>query len=205
MITQLCTLSLQGVVIWILRAFVNCLFFFFLSRRKSRRVETCFAPYPFTWNRWRFSALSFLLFYVPLPPLIVRPIEFSPFFAGLALVAVKAGQSRRSYFSWFFSSLLPRAEICIRVTLFASRIWSHRVFFCVTYCISFSIQFSVAFATELQRKSCVKVFSATSQNLISVHFLCRGSILGQNRPPQQLNPWLLSNHLVKMKMNEINH
>ncbi len=43
--------------------------FFLLSRRKSRRVETCFAPYPFTWYRWRFSARPFLLFfYVPLPP-----------------------------------------------------------------------------------------------------------------------------------------
>jgi len=45
-------------------------------------------------------------------PLIVKPMEFGLVFASLALVALEAGQSRRSYFLWFFSSLLPRAEFC---------------------------------------------------------------------------------------------
>jgi hypothetical protein len=104
------------------------LFLFFLSRRKSRRVETCFAPYPFTWHRWRFSARPFLLCFMYPYPLIVRPIEFLPFLASLALVALEAGQSRRSCFSWFFFFVAASCRIFVLcVILFASRIWSHRL------------------------------------------------------------------------------
>ena len=57
-------------------------------------------------------------------------MEFRLVFASLALVAFEAGQSRRSCFCLNSSvSLLPRAEFCIRVILFASRIWSHRLYF----------------------------------------------------------------------------
>jgi hypothetical protein len=48
---------------------------------------------------WRFSARPFLLFFMSPYPLIVRPMEFRLVFASLALVALEAGQSRRSSFS----------------------------------------------------------------------------------------------------------
>ena len=106
-------LSVHDVVVISNFARVCHLFLFlFLSRRKWRQVETCFAPYPFTWHRWSFSARPFLLFFMYPYPLIVRPREFGLVFASLALVALEAGQSRRSYFLWFFSWLLPRAEFC---------------------------------------------------------------------------------------------
>jgi hypothetical protein len=77
----------------------HLLIFPFLSRWKSRQVETCFAPYPFTCHRLRFSERRFLLFLISPYPLIVRPMEFRLVFASLALVALEAGHSRRSYFS----------------------------------------------------------------------------------------------------------
>ena len=42
--------------------------FLFLTRRKSRQVENCFDPYPFTCHRWHFSARPCLSFLCPLPP-----------------------------------------------------------------------------------------------------------------------------------------
>jgi hypothetical protein len=90
------------------------------SRDKSRLV---LPPTPLHDISGAFPRALYYCFYVPLPPLIVRPIEFRLVFASLALVALEAGQSCRSYFCLNSStSLLPRAEFCIRGILFASRI-----------------------------------------------------------------------------------
>jgi hypothetical protein len=77
-IAALCILFLSWF--WILRAFVTCFFSFFLSRRKSRQVETCFAPYPFTWHSWHFSARPFLLFLCPPTPSNYEAYRISPRF-----------------------------------------------------------------------------------------------------------------------------
>jgi hypothetical protein len=111
-----------------------------------------------------FRAPFYIVFMSPYP-LIVRPMEFRLVFGSLA--------SHVSLWSWSFSSLvffvnsftslLTRAEFCIRVFFIASPIWSHRVYFCVNHCILFSIQFTVAFATELQRKSCESFLGNTGE------------------------------------------
>ena len=58
-------------------------------------------------------------------------------------------------FSALLSGLsLPTLSDFSLLCTFASRIWSHRLYFCVNYCILFLIQLSVAFAPELSKKSC---------------------------------------------------
>ena len=79
-------------------------------------------------------------------PLIVRPMEFRLVFASLALVALEAGQSRRSCFSWFLFLVAASCRIFVLcVILFASRIWSHRLYFLcdLFYFIFNTIQYGI--------------------------------------------------------------
>ncbi len=102
--------------------------FLFLSRRKSRQVETFSAPCPFTWHRWRFSAHPFLLFLCLPTPSNCEAYRISPRFR-------QSGPS--SPWSWsvssfvFFVILFLVAASCrifvLCVIFIASRIWSHRV------------------------------------------------------------------------------
>ena len=136
--------------------------FLFLSRRKSRQVETCFAPYPFTWHRWRFSARPFLLCFMYPYPLIVRPMEFRLVFASLALVALEAGQSRRSYFSWFFRLVAASCRILYSCDPVC---FSNLKLSCVIFVwlILFYFQYnSVWRLPQRCKETCVKVFSVTA-------------------------------------------
>ncbi len=121
--------------------------FIFLCRRKSRQVETCFAPYPFTCYMWRFahppSARSFCCL---LCPLNCEPYGISPRFR-------QSGDSgRSSLFARLFRKfvLLVAASCRILHFVYSSLLLESEaiVYYCLNYCICFN---------TIQRGDCHRV------------------------------------------------